>query len=425
MHNVFKKLTLENGLRLVYEQLPFLRSASVGIWVKTGSADENENNNGISHFIEHMMFKGTEKMSAKQIAQSIESLGGQLNAFTGKECTCYYAKTLDEHLDTALDVLSEILFHSKFASEDIDKERSVIIEEINMYEDTPDELVHDLFTKLVWGGSSFGMPILGTKNSLERIGRQTILEYISQNYTPGNTVISVAGNFDEEHLICRIQELFGTWKEDSSIKQHDTKIDFLSKSLSVAGKTIEQVHACVGLEGIAQADDRLYTLLAVNNIFGGNMGSYLFQRIREEQGLAYSIYSYPAAYTDNGLFVIYAGVSPSKLKSVLSQIADEMRILKKDGLQPDELFKSKEQLKGSYILGLESTGSRMTSIGKSELLLGRIRTPDEILEKIEEVSIESAYQIIEEIFDTDKLSIALVGRVSEKVQKEIRKEFIS
>ena len=418
--NRYTRLTLNNGMRLVYEQIPYLRSASVGIWVKSGSRYENEINNGVSHFIEHMMFKGTDKMNAREIAQSIENIGGQMNAFTGKECTCYYAKTLDEHLGLALEVLADIFFHSKYAEGDILKERSVIMEEIDMYEDSPDALANDMLTTLVWKNSTLGLPVLGTKSTLANCTRESMLEYISHNYTPKNTVVAVAGNFDEAFLLNKVTELFGEWTAigQTEIEQHT--VEYKSKGFVTAVKSIEQVHACIGLEGFEQEDERLYALLAVNNIFGGNMGSRLFQKIREELGLAYSIFSYPSAYMGNGLFTIYAGMNPKKVKTVFKHVLSEIKDIKKNKLSSEEFEHAKEQLKGSYILGLESTGSRMNSLGKSELLLNYIRTPDEILEKIETIDMDMASDVIDSIFDTEKISIALVGMVDEKTKEAIK-----
>jgi predicted Zn-dependent peptidase len=416
---MYNKLTLDNGVRLVYEKIPYLRSVAVGVWIRTGSINENELNNGVSHFIEHMLFKGTETMSAKEIADSIESIGGQLNAFTAKECTCFYAMTLDEHLGTSLRVLADIFFHSKFYEEDIRKERDVIFEEISSYEDTPDDLVHDVLTKLAWKSSSLGMPVLGTRKSLSKLDRQSITGYMSQNYTPANTVVAVAGNFDEKYLTDTVGQLFGGWTGAGNEAPLEVDAQQFSKGIKVKAKDIEQVHVCIGLEGVEQGDDRLFPLAAINNIFGGNMSSRLFQKIREDKGLVYSIYSYPSAYVRNGLFTIYAGMNPSNLKTVINMIAEEINILVKQGISVEELDKAKEQLKGSYILGLESTSSRMNSIGKSELLLGYIKTPDEILEKISAVNMDSVRETTGRVFDPEKIALALVGKVDKQTKEDL------
>lgn len=409
---MLKKFVLKNGVRVVCEYIPYVRSVTLGIWVKTGSRNESIRNNGVSHFIEHMLFKGTDKRSAAEIAESIDNIGGQLNAFTGKECTCYYAKTLDEHLDIAMDVLSDMLNNSTFTKKDIALEKKVILEEIGMYEDSPEELVHDILSETVWDGSAIGYPILGTGKSLRGINQETIKEYMKDRYTPGNMVISVAGNFDENKLEEMLETYFNCQIPGDETEHNVENVDFRPE-INVREKDTEQVHICIGFEGIKNGDDALYPLLAVNNIFGGGMSSRLFQKIREKKGLVYSIYSYPTIYNDAGLFTIYAGMKPENLNEVTKLIYDEVRMMLKKGITKQEFDKSREQLKGSYILGLESTSSRMSSIGKSELLLGRIHTPEEILGKIEKITVEGMNHIIHSILNLDKVGISVVGKVKQ------------
>lgn len=409
---MLKKFVLKNGIRVVCEKIPFVRSVSIGIWVKAGSRNERLSNNGISHFIEHMLFKGTENRSAAQIAECFDNIGGQINAFTGKECTCYYAKTLDEHLDIAMDVLSDMLYNSTFAKKDIALEKRVILEEIGMYEDSPEELVHDILSETVWEGSSIGYPILGTRKSLRSINCETIANYIKDYYTPGNMVISVAGNFEENKLVEMLENWFNCRISGDEAGHSVGSVDFKSE-IKVREKDTEQVHICIGFEGIKNGDDALYPLLAVNNLFGGGMSSRLFQKIREKKGLVYSIYSYPTIYNDAGLFTIYAGMKPDNLNEVTNLIYDEVRLILKKGITEQELKKSKEQLKGNYILGLESTSSRMSSIGKSELLLGKVYTQQEILEKIGNITMEDINQIVNKVFNLDKMGISIVGNVKE------------
>ena len=377
---MYNKFILKNGTRVVYELIPHVRSVSIGIWVRAGARNESMQNNGISHFIEHMLFKGTQNRSAAEIAGSIDNIGGQLNAFTGKECTCYHARVLDEHIETAIDVLSDMFCNPLFAAKDISLEKKVIMEEIAMYEDNPEELVHDILTENVWAGCSIGYPILGTRRSLRKIKRDLILSYYREKYTPGGTVISVAGNFDEIRLKELLEKYFGQKSYGRDLEQEPENVDFKS-GISVKEKETEQVHLCIGFEGVKSGDDNIYTLLAINNVLGGSMSSRLFQKIRERKGLVYSIYSFPTAYNDAGLFTIYAGMKPENLGIVLKLIHEEIQLINKRGITPQELEKSKEQLKGSYVLGLESTGSRMNSIGKSELLLGYVNTPEEIIKK--------------------------------------------
>lgn len=411
---MLKKIILKNGVRVVLENIPYVRSVSLGIWVGAGSRNESVHNNGISHFIEHMFFKGTSKRNAKQIAESIDNIGGQINAFTGKECTCYYTKTLDTHLDVSIDILGDMFFNSKFDSIDIETERKVIFEEIGMYEDTPEDIVHDLLSETVWKGTSLGHPILGNQHCLNSVDRNTIKKYIKENYRPQNTVISVAGNYCEKELIELIENRFGEWQDiaDNMLEYKD--VNFIN-DIKIKEKDTEQAHICLGFQGIEQGKDSMYTLLAINNLFGGSMSSSLFQKIREEKGLAYSIYSYPSSYKKAGLFTIYAGMNPEKLEEVLYLIMDEVKLLKKDGISQEQLEKSKEQLKGNYILGLESTGSRMNSIGKSELLLGKIFTPEEVLNKIDDISMDSVTEIIEKVFNFNKIGFSAIGNIKNDI----------
>jgi predicted Zn-dependent peptidase len=407
MYNKFK---LGNGIRVVSERMPHVRSVSLGIWVRAGVRTENSQNNGISHFIEHMLFKGTENRSAAEIAGSIDNIGGQLNAFTAKECTCYYARVLDEHIEIAIDVLSDMFHNPLFAEKDISLEKKVIVEEIAMYEDTPEELAHDILTENVWGGCSIGYPILGTRKSIKRINRDIVLNYYHEKYVPCNTVISVAGNFDEIRLKELLEKYFGQKPHGRKVVQEQENVDF-KPGIYVKEKETEQVHLCIGFEGIKSGDDNIYTLLAINNILGGSMSSRLFQKIREKKGLVYSIYSYPTAYNDAGLITIYAGMNPENFGVVLKLIQDEIRLINKRGITSQELEKSKEQLKGSYVLGLESTGSRMNSIGKSELLLGYVNTPEEIIRKIENISMESVEHNIRRIFNLERKGMSMVGNI--------------
>ncbi|EPR13384.1 M16 family metallopeptidase [Ruminiclostridium papyrosolvens] len=411
---MFKKVQLSNGLRLVYEKIPYVRSVSVGIWVGTGSRNETSENNGISHFIEHMLFKGTSKRSAKDIAECIDAIGGQINAFTGKECTCYYTKTLDTHLEIAVDVLSDMFFNSSFASDDINVEKRVVIEEIGMYEDTPEELVHDIFSEMVWDGNPLGYPILGTEMCINKFDKDMILKYMNEFYTPYNTVISIAGNFDEAKLIELVNKHFQDWKFEKTFSNKFSSAQYKVNKI-IREKDTEQVHLCMGFEGIEHGNEKLYSLLSLNNILGGGMSSRLFQNIREKRGLVYSIYSYPSTYQGSGLFVIYAGMNPEYLQTVIDLTKTELDLIIKDGITKDELAKTKEQLKGNYILGLESTSSRMNSIGKSELMLGKINTPEEILQKIDRVNMDSVDEMIKRVFDFEKMSISAVGNIKNKI----------
>lgn len=408
-----EKHRLNNGVRVVIEKIPHVKSVSLGFWVGVGSNHENINNNGITHFIEHMLFKGTKNRTAKQIAESIDSIGGQLNAFTSKECTCYYAKVLDTHLPVAVDVLTDMLFHSTFSEAEIEKEKSVVLEEINMYEDSPEDLAHDLLAQTVFHNHSLGLPILGSHGTVNCFHREMLLDYVRDNYTADNIVISVAGNFDQEQLFQLLEEKFAGHFGIGAERQESNPPVF-HRNVSVRYKDIEQLHLCIGLKGVPLGDKDLYPLLVMNNVFGGSMSSRLFQNIREDKGLAYSVFSYPSSYKQIGMMTIYAGINPNQLSEVTKLMNEEIQIIKEKGLTEEELYKSKEQLKGNYILGLESTSSRMTAIGKSELLLNQVYTQKEVLEKIDAVALEEVHQVIQKIFDLEHASVALVGKADAK-----------
>ncbi|MBA1333914.1 MAG: putative zinc protease YmxG [Firmicutes bacterium] len=412
----YKKETLPNGLRVVFEEIPYVQSLSIGIWVGAGTRDEDRFNNGISHFIEHMMFKGTETRSAKDIAEQVDNIGGQLNAFTGKECTCYYAKVLNSHLELAFDILSDMMFRSLFSEKDIEKEKNVVIEEINMYEDNPEELVHDLYAANILKGHSLGFPVLGTKKTVKAYKREDILSYLNRFYRPDNTVISVAGNADFERIVEYAKVYFGEWgeREKSPIVLNEPSLNF---GHQVKKKDTEQVHFCLGFKGLDQRDKNLYSFLALNNLLGGGMSSRLFQRIREELGLVYSVYSYPATYSDIGLMTIYAGTNPAQLEKVFSYIIEELIQLKEKGISEVELSRIKEQMKGNYILSMEGTGSRMSALGKSELLLDRTFTQEEILEKIDMISMESFISIVDDVLNFERMAVTVLGNVNKNVLK--------
>lgn len=421
---MYNKITLDNGLRIVTEYIPHVKSVSIGLWVEAGSRKEETQNNGVTHFIEHMLFKGTESRSAKDIAESIDNIGGQINAFTSKECTCYYAKVLDRHLSTAIEVLSDMFFNSKFDEEEILKEKGVVFEEIKMYEDSPEDLVYDLLSETFFENHPLGLPILGSNQTLSSLNKDDIIDYYKKHYTPENTVISLVGNFDSNEAISLIKNYFDSWESEKKYVQDNGKLKLYPKIISKK-KDIEQLHFCLGMEGIPNGDDDLYPLLIANNVFGGGMSSRLFQTIREEKGLVYSIYSYLSTYKDTGLFSIYAGLNPDNLLTASKIIKNNIETIKKSLLSKEEILKSKEQLKGNYILGLESTSSRMTSIGKSELLLGKITSPQEVLDKIDNVSLNDIERVIKKVFDNSKYSITFVGNIKdeEKLKNDLEHIF--
>ncbi len=402
MHEI---ITLPGGLRLVIENIPHVKSVTVGVWVGTGSCRETRANSGISHFIEHMLFKGTQRRTAKEIAEAIDDIGGQLNAFTGRDCTCFYAKVLSAHLDMAVDILADMLFNSLFDQNDMALEKGVILEEINMYEDTPEELVHDVLTEKSWQGNALGYSILGSAKSLKKITREDVLAYMQKYYTPSNCVVSVVGNFEREVLLDMLKASFGAWSDSGHVLKQLATPKFMPTVTHIS-KDIEQSHLCVGYNALARGHELSYALMVVNTVLGNGMSSRLFQKIREEKGLVYAIYSYQAIYAKAGMFTIYAGMNPARVDEVTALILDEIAGIRRHGITQRELEKCKEQLKGSLILGLESTSSRMHSFGQSLLLINKIRTLDEMIERIDGIDAEKVRDVIDLVFNTP--SIALV-----------------
>ena len=406
---MYKKHVLENGLTIIGEEIPYVKSISLGVWINAGSRIEDEEISGVSHFIEHMLFKGTRNRTSKQIASEIDNLGGQINAFTSKECTCYYVKLLDSHIDIGIDVLSDMILNSKFNEDDLDKERSVIIEELKMYEDSPEDLAYDLLTENIYKNDPLGMNIIGTEESLNRLNREKLLDYFNKYYVPNNSVIAISGNFNFDEIINKIEEKFKVWKKrdvNVDIKKAEFKSCFLTKN-----KDIEQVNLAMSLEAVPiESDKEVYALAVINTVFGGSISSRLFQKIREEKGLVYSIYSSQSLYRKCGELGIFASMSNEHLKEVYESIIEEITIMKKYYLTDQEIKESKEQLKGSYILGLESTSSRMMSIGRALLLNNKVESTDDILKSIDNVDRETVKIVIDKIFNLDKLGVCIVGR---------------
>lgn len=409
---MYRKTVLPNGVRIVTENIPYIKSVSLGIWVDTGSRHESEENHGISHFIEHLMFKGTPKRSAKDIAETVDAVGGQLNAFTAKEYTCYYIKVLDTHLKLAMDVLSDMLLNSKFDEQDILREKEVVLEEVNMYEDDPDELVHDLYLENVWRGHPLGHNILGTMESINRFDRKMVMDYYTQYYTPDNIVIVAAGNLQHESFVELTKKYF--LQMTGTRAAHILKAPCLTKTCSIRKKETEQVHFCLGTTSVPQNSPDIYSIHILNNILGGGISSRLFQSIREEKGLAYSVYSYQTNYSDAGLFTIYAGTRPSNAVKVIDLILEIMFDIKRDGITGQELTKSKEQLKGSIFLGLENSSSRMARLGKLEVTLGKFITPDEVVNRIDSVTLENVKTVCDKLFKQEILSFMALGSLNEK-----------
>ena len=382
------------------ERTDFVRSAALGIWVRTGSSHECDDNSGVSHFIEHMMFKGTGKRSARQIAEDVDRIGGMSNAFTGKEATCYYIKTLSSNIYQGAEILLDMLTGSAFAEEEMDKERQVILEEIKMVRDTPDEDVLDLISELVNGKNAIGRTILGTPESLAGIDRQKLADYYRREYSRDSIVIAVAGNFDPDRIAVLFEEGLGSLNADKPAFAPD-RYPYEQK-YKVRVKDIEQTHLCLAIPSVPLGDDRYYAFVLMNSIFGGSMSSRLFQSIREERGLAYSVASMNAFASKSGFFNIYAGVAHEKLEETVRAITDEIGMLCEDGVTDDELAMAKEQMKSSFIFGLENINSRMFNIGKNKLLLDKVYEADEVLQGYDAVTKE-------DILD----AACLIGRASD------------
>ncbi|MFJ7929492.1 M16 family metallopeptidase [Peribacillus sp. NPDC096448] len=399
---MIKKYTCQNGVRIVLENIPTVRSAAIGVWIKTGSRNETPELNGVSHFLEHMFFKGTTTRNAREIAESFDSIGGQVNAFTSKEYTCYYAKVMDNHASYALEILADMFFNSTFDGEELKKEKNVVYEEIKMYEDTPDDIVHDLLSKAVYENHPLGYPILGTENTLETFNSDTLKKYVHDMYTPDKVVVSIAGNVDEK-LIKEVESYFGSYQGGED-RLELVKPSFHENRIT-RKKDTEQAHLCLGYNGLEIGNDKTYSLITLNNILGGSMSSRLFQDVREQRGLAYSVYSYHSSYQDSGMVTVYGGTGTNQLDSLYETIQETLDTLKRDGITEKELRNSKEQLKGSLMLSLESTNSRMSRNGKNELMLGEHRSLDDIIIKIDEVTEDTVNELANQIFTKHSLSL--------------------
>ncbi|MBT2570176.1 pitrilysin family protein [Planococcus sp. ISL-110] len=394
--------TCKNGLRIVSEHIPHFHSVAVGVFVNNGSRDELPEENGITHFIEHMLFKGTELRTAKEIAREFDRIGGDINAYTSKEYTCYYAKVLDHHAEHAVAVLADMLFNSEMDPVEFDKERQVILEEISMTEDMPDDDVHEQLWRVMYPQNSIGAPILGTAETLATFTPEKIRDYMDQHYTPANTVVSVAGNITPA-LLEKIGTLFGAFEKTKNLKKYELPV--FTPGYSLKNKETEQGHLCLGFPGLSLNDPDIYNITVLNNIIGGSMSSRLFQEIREQRGLAYSIFSYHSAYSDHGTLAIYGGTSDEQMAEMQQVILSLLKELKNGSITQQEITDSKEQLKGSLMLGLESTSARMSRNGRHELLLGKHQTYDQVLKQIDLVSLEKVLALLEILVESPAVSI--------------------
>lgn len=407
----YAKSVLANGVRVLTERMEQVRSASIGLWVGVGSAHEEAHLRGISHCIEHMLFKGTPQRSAREIAELMDSVGGHLNAFTEKEATCYHARVVDTHVPLALDVLTDMFRNAKFDPVELRKEQQVILEEIRMYDDSPDEVSHDLFLRSVWGGSSLGEPTIGYAETVSTITREDIARYMASRYSPENVILTAAGNVDHEAIVARAQRLLGDMRPGAG--RIEPPAPAFKPSVTVQQKDCEQVYVLVGAEGTSAADDRRYPISIIDAVLGGGMASRLFQEIREKRGLVYSVYSSHNMYRSGGLFIISASTGPKTAEQVVALIGEELAALVEGGMRQDEIARAREHIKGSLLLSLESTGNRMMRLGRSELALGRYLPVSEISERIDTVGKEEVDAMARSMFARGRTALTVLGPVPE------------
>jgi len=406
-----RRQKLSNGLTVITEQMQHIRSASIGIWLQTGSRDEEAEWNGISHFIEHMVFKGTKHRSAEEIAREVDSIGGNMDAFTAKECICFNVKVLDEHVPTALDILSDLVLNPVFDAADIARERGVIMEEIKMDEDNPDYLVHEIFTQNFWKDHPLGKPILGTKETVRRFERQPVIDAYAHRFAPGNIIVSAAGNLDHENFVELVRNHFEHMTPMSN-GFHSSAPKIVSRITLRNKKALEQVQLCLGVPAHPIAHEKRHAGYILNTLLGGGMSSRLFQNIRERQGLAYSIYSDLNPYRDTGCLAVYAGTSLASASKVVQSVVGEFRKLKTQQVTDEELRRSKAQLKGSLMLSLESSTSRMSNLARQEMYFDRFYDLDELIARIEAVTAEDLIQMANEFFKTESVAVTALGNLN-------------
>jgi predicted Zn-dependent peptidase len=405
-----RRTILPNGLTILTEKMDHIRSVAMGVWIRAGSRHELAEVNGISHFVEHMVFKGTRNRSAQIIAREVDAIGGNLDAFTGKETVCFNMKVLDEHVPTALEVLSDLVLNPVFASEEIHRERGVILEEIKMDEDNPDYLVHEIFTQNFWKDHPLGKPILGTKETVRRFERETLMDFYGGRFLGGNMIFSAAGNIDHDRFAEQVTRKFESLPAGQSplptgAPKPTAKINLRNK------KSLEQVQLCLGVPAPPVADESRYIILVLNTLLGGGMSSRLFQTIREERGLAYSIYSDLNPYSDTGSLCVYAGTSADRAVQVIDLVMAEFARLKREPLPADELRRAKDQLKGNLLLSLESSMSRMSNLARQQMYFNYFFGQQEILDKVEEVTADQVMAMANMLFRPEVVAVTLLGRL--------------
>ena len=410
---MFAKTVLDNGIRIVSHEMPEHRSVSLGIWVENGSRHETPGENGISHFIEHLLFKGTERRSAAEIAEEMDAVGGVINAFTAKEHTCYYAKVLDENLPLAIDLLSDIFLHSKFDEEEIERERSVILQEISQAEDTPDDYVHDLFNLDLFQDHPIGRPICGTAETVNRFSREDFVQFFRSRYQPRRVIVAAAGHLSHGHIVTEMAARLGSVVASGVGADMDTSDGGppleIRRGVFPHQKALEQAHLCMGVPGLAQAHPKRYVGYVLNTLLGGGMSSRLFQEIREKRGKAYSVYSFSSSYRDVGYFGVYAGTSVESTQEVVELVLKELKSLADGKITDEELGRTQGQLVGSMILGLESTDSWMSHVARNEIYYGKTISIDEICQSIRAVSRADVIDLARALFRTGAPTLTLLG----------------
>ncbi|MEA2659216.1 MAG: hypothetical protein QOF64_1812 [Candidatus Binatota bacterium] len=417
---MFVKTVLDNGIRLVSHEMPEHRSVSLGIWVENGSRHESAAQNGISHFIEHLLFKGTERRSAAQIAEEMDAVGGVLNAFTSKEHTCYYAKVLDENLPLAVDLLTDIFLHSNFDAEEIERERSVILQEISQAEDTPDDFVHDLFSLDFFKDHPIARPICGREETVGRFQRADFLDFFKVRYQPRRVIVAAAGNFRHDALARQMGELLGGVTDGANGAElpalDGERVPVMGSGVYPHNKALEQAHLCLGVAGIPQAHPKRYIAYVLNTLLGGGMSSRLFQEIREKRGKAYSVYSFSSSYKDAGYFGVYAGTSVESSAEVVELILQELKKMAAGEIREEELNRTRGQLVGSMMLGLESTDSWMSHIARNEIYYGQPVATEEICQRIRAVSRDDVVELADALFRTNGMTLTLLGDFADGFQ---------
>ncbi|HEY8389591.1 MAG TPA: pitrilysin family protein [Clostridia bacterium] len=406
-----KMVSFPNGLRLIMKKLDFLRSVSIGVWVGAGSAYENQQNNGISHFIEHMLFKGTTTRTAFEIADSVDKIGAQINAFTAKECTCFYTKSIDEHLEKCIEILSDMFFNSTFVETELEKEKKVVIEEISMVEDSPEDVCHENLSKLFFEGNPLGRPIIGNAENVNSFDKTKINGYMKDHYCPQNVVIAIAGNFDFERVTDLVTKYFSNVFDKS---EYCLKSQVASKHVSVPKggykiKQIEQASIALGFPSPDFNSKDTHPMMILSNVLGGSMSSKLFQKVREELGLAYSVYTFMSSYKNNGIFSVYCGTNPQNIEKAITTVVSELRKTLKDGITMEEFKRGREQLKGTFILGQENTTSIMNVYGKTLLISDEIFDLDKKLNDINSVTLDEVMNIAHKYLDFSKACVSCVS----------------